>query len=166
MSSPAIDRLCGDAALTGPGNVTFRFMAHSGAHAFEASHDGYAATSQLIHSRRLELSLDGTRLEGRDRLGPRQGVLRLGRDLPFAIHFHLAPRVQPAFEAIDGKPTVRLDLPRQPGWRFAAEGAEILIEASRRHDTFGPAPRSLQIVLRGSCPGEASVNWTLERLPG
>ena len=165
VASPAITRLCGDAALTGPAAVTFRFMAHNGAHAFEAMHDGYAETMLLMHSRRLELSQDGQRLEGRDRLGARQGVLRLGRDLPFAIHFHLAPRIRPQIEVSEGKSSVRLIVPGQPDWRLTTDDAEILIEASQRYDTAAPTPPSRQIVLRGSCPGEATVTWTLQRLP-
>lgn len=176
VTSPAITRLCGDAALAGPGLVTCRFMQLNGeldpeingelngAHAFEATHDGYEATNQLIHRRRLELSPDGTRLEGQDRLGPRHGVLRLGRDVPFAIHFHLAPGVTPEIEATARTNCVRLAVPGLPGWRLTATGAELVIEASPRYDTAGPS-LARQVVLRGSCAGEATVEWTLERLP-
>ena len=165
VTSRAILRLCGDAALAGPAQVSFRFMEHNGSHAFEASHDGYAQASQLIHTRHLELSLDGLKLEGQDRLGPRQGVLRLGRDLPFAIHFHLAPGIDAAIESIEGKRIVILTVPGGPDWLLLAEGADIQIEASHRYASTVPGLSSRQILLRGTCPGEATVTWTLERLP-
>ncbi len=164
IATPSVLRLCGDASLGGPLQVAFRFMEHNGALAFEASHDGYAPALQLIHRRRMELSPDGGKLECQDWLGPRQGVLRLGRDLPFAIHFHLAPVVEAEMQNVDGRRVVALALPAGGSWRFSAEGAEIQIEASTRYDTTSAA-KSRQVVLRGACSGETVVTWALERQP-
>ncbi len=165
VKTPAVLRLCGDASLAGPLQVPFRFMQHNGADAFEASHDGFAAAFQLIHRRRMELSPDGRKLECQDWLGPRHGVLRLGRDLPFAIHFHLAPSVEANIQTVDGRREVLLELPGGGAWRFSAEGADPQIEASTRYDTMLPAAKSRQIVLRGAWSGEATVTWILERQP-
>ena len=165
VNTPSVVRLCGDAGVAGPQQVALRFMEHNGAHAFEASHDGFASAFQLIHRRRMELSLDGRRLEGQDWLGPRQGVLRLGRDLPFAIHFHLAPGVEAEIRTVDGRGVVALTLPGGGGWRLSAEGADVQIESSTRYDANVPSAKSRQVVLRGACPGETTVTWTLERRP-
>ena len=163
VTSRSIQRLCGDAVLAGPAQVSFRFMEHNGSHAFEAWHDGYAQASQLVHTRRLEVSPDGSRLDGQDRLGPRRGVLRLGRDLPFAIHFHLAPGIGAAMDSLAGNRFVTLNVADGPGWRLSAAGADIEIAASHRYGTTAPGQPSLQILLRATCPGEATVIWTLER---
>lgn len=165
VDTPSVVRLCGDAALSGPLQAPFRFMQHNGADAFEASHDGFAAAFQLIHRRRIELSPDGLKLECQDWLGPRHGVLRLGRDLPFAIHFHLAPGVGAIRQELDGRTIVDLTLPRGGVWRFSADGAGIQIEASTRYDTTVSAPTCRQIVLRGACSGETAVTWALARQP-
>ncbi len=164
IASPAIVRLSGDAALGGPPNVILRLMQVQGECAIEASHDGYLQNLQMIHSRRLELSLDGHRLEGRDRLGPRHGVLRLGRDLPFAIHFHLARGV--AAEIEPGRVSVLMRLPTGKAWRLGADGAVPHIEVSPRYDRPGADTSARQIVLRGSCSGEIAVAWVLERISG
>ncbi len=162
ISSPAITRICGDAALGGPPNVTLRFMQVQGECAVEASHDGYLQSHQMIHSRRLELSSDGQKLEGRDRLGPRHGVLRLGRDLPFAIHFHLARGVAADIES--GRTSVALRLATGQAWRLVVDGAIPHIEMSQRFDRAQSDTTARQIVLRGDCSGETVVQWTLERV--
>ena len=164
IASPAITRLCGDAALGGPPNVTPRLMRVEGVCAVEASHDGYLLSHQVIHSRRLELSPDGHRLEGRDRLGPRAGVLRLGRDLPFAIHFHLARGVAAEIEA--GRTTVALRLPAGQVWRLEIDGAIPHLEMSPRFDRAASDTTARQIALRGNCAGEIVVQWVLERVGG
>ena len=123
----------------------------------EASHDGYLRRFGLIHSRRLFLSSDGQRLEGRDRLdGPRQKV-RLRADLPFSIHFHLHPDVSCQLEAERNE--AELKLADGQRWHFTADGAPLAIEES----TFfanSTGPRSaLQIVLRAATFGESEVSW-------
>ena len=87
-----------------------------------AGHDGYLAETGLIHTRTLTLSADGRRLDGRDRLEPPHGVLRLKRDEPFAVHFHLSP---------------------QAGCRRVGRGGPVLIELNtyryRGHSMSDPA---------------------------
>ena len=60
----------------------------------DASHDGYLARFNLMHTRLLHLDASGARLDGVDTLSPAKGVLRLAWDLPFAIHFHLHPEAE------------------------------------------------------------------------
>ena len=82
---------------------------------------------------------------------------------PFAIHFHLAPGIGAAMDSLAGNRFVTLNVADGPGWRLSAAGADIEIAASHRYGTTAPGQPSLQILLRATCPGEATVIWTLER---
>ena len=122
----------------------------------QASHDGYLKRFGLVHSRRLQLSREGNRLEGADRLAPPRGKLRLKQDLPYAIHFHLHPDCR-CVE--DGPRTCRITLPDGQIWIFTAENTALSIEESLFFvDSAGPRP-GLQIVLRGTTFGETEVRW-------
>lgn len=128
----------------------------------EASHDGYYRRHELIHSRTLRLSSDGSRLEGRDRLDGLGGKVRLRADLPYAIHFHLAPAAQCG---LGGHNEAIITLPSGERWRFTTEDAMLSVEDSAYFaGSAGPSP-ALQIVLRGVTYGETEVNWAAERLP-
>lgn len=129
----------------------------------EASHDGYYRRHELVHSRRLRLSADGLRLEGRDRLDGMGGsTVRLRADVPFAIHFHLPPAAQCG---LGGHDEAIITLPGGERWRFSADGATLSVEESAYFaESAGPRPAA-QIVLRGVTFGETEVNWVAERAP-
>lgn len=158
-----IEALTGVPPIRYPERVEWQLERGEGDFVLEASHDGYYRRHELIHSRRLLLSADGVRLQGRDRLDGLNGKIRLRVDLPFAIHFHLAPSARcgrgDAFdEAI-------ITLPSGQRWRFSVQGAALSIEESAYFaENAGPRPRQ-QIVLRGVTYGETEVNWVAERLP-
>lgn len=128
-----------------------------------ASHDGYYRRHEQVHSRRLELSADGHTLKGTDRLDGMGGKVRLRADLPFAIHFHLAPGARCGRG--DEYNTALITLSGGGRWRFSVEGAVLSIEESAYFaENAGPQPRA-QIVLRGVTFGETEVTWVAERLP-
>ena len=115
------------------------------------------SASDLMHFRRIALSLNGDSVEGVDRLEPPQGNLRLKADLPYAIHFHLHPDCRCERLADRGQCRIRV----QDGqvWTFTADGADLTIEDGLYFvDSAGPRP-SLQIVLRGATYGETEVRW-------
>jgi uncharacterized heparinase superfamily protein len=129
--------------------------------ALEGRHDGYARKFRLIHRRRLVLDASGRRLSGSDVLGPEKGHLRLAQDVPFAIHFHLHPDVSCSLDSRTGEAVIVLS--GRERWVLSAEGAMLTIEDSVHcADLSGPR-RALQVVLRGACYGESTVNWTLDR---
>lgn len=130
--------------------------------ALEASHDGYHRRHELIHSRRLQLSADGQRLEGRDRLDGLNGKVRLRADLPFAIHFHLSPAAQCG---LGDQNAAVITLPGGERWRFTTDGAALTIEDGAYFAESAGPRRAQQIVLRGITYGETEVNWVAERLP-
>ena len=158
---PRLERLIGGVPIRLPARVTSSLGRGEEGDLLDATHDGYLAEFGLVHRRRLALAADGTRLVGRDSLGPPRGELRLQRDVPFAIHFHLHPRV-----ACSGgtDSIVELGLRNGQKWRFSARGAQLSLEPSVHYaDIAGPA-RSQQIVLRGATFGDTEVEWRLEQV--
>jgi uncharacterized heparinase superfamily protein len=130
----------------------------------ETSHDGYLRRFELIHTRQLYLSSDGSRLAGYDRLDGQRHTVRLRIDLPFAIRFHLHPDVACWLEAEPNR--VALKLPDGERWRFVAEGAAVSIEESTYFANSSGPRSAMQIVLRGATFGESEVNWVIKRVVG
>ena len=91
--------------------------------------------------------------------GPGRPV-RLTKDVPFAIHFHMPPGTDCQRGDGTGKATIRSRDGKR--WTFSAEGAAMSIEeSSYLADTSGLKHR-LQIVLRGATFGDSEINWLLE----
>lgn len=127
-----------------------------------ATHDGYIKDFGPRHTRRISLSADGQRIEGEDRLGAPSGTLRLNRDLPFAIHFHLHPDTLCRLGQTAG--TALIETLDGGHWRFSAEGAALVLEQSFDYAHYSGPRLSQQIVLRGATPGETTVRWQLARV--
>lgn len=132
-----------------------------GAVALVASHDGYASRFGLVHARSIKLSHDGNCVEGCDKLEGAKTELRLAWDVPFAVHFHLHPRVG---ARLAGDGSIELLLPGGARWQFRAAGAAVSIEESTHYADLRGALHAQQVVLRGLCYGAAEVRWTLERV--
>lgn len=145
-----------------PANVTVNASQQQhGAFKIVASHDGYLSRYGIIHTRTLILDALGERLQGLDRLASPHSVLRFKRDYPFTIHFHLHPDID---VRIVGDNAADIIASEEEHWRLRFEGASLAIEESIfLADESGPR-NSMQIVLRGVCPGFSEVGWTLERL--
>jgi uncharacterized heparinase superfamily protein len=151
-------RIAGGEPLVLNGTVSARQSRDGEDEVLEASHTAYVAEHGLLYSRTLRLAGDGMRIEGVERLaGPRR-TLRLKRDVPYAVRFHLAPQVgcEPAGEA-----AVSLRLRDGTLWRFEAAGADLSIEPSTHYASLSGMVASRQIVLRGSCFGETELSWSL-----
>jgi uncharacterized heparinase superfamily protein len=118
-------------------------------------HDGYQATFDLIHRRRLFLSAGGDDLRGEDRLVGR-GQRR------FAIRFHLHPDASASL-AQNGR-TVLLRLGSGAGWRLRATGATVSLGDSVYLGRRGEVRRTQQIVVAGDKrEEEAVVKWAIAR---
>ncbi|MEO0729794.1 MAG: heparinase II/III family protein [Pseudomonadota bacterium] len=151
-----------DGALSGPSNAKDAVAETPEAVTVSLSHDGYAADFGLRHERSLTVDRTGNRMAGVDRLTSAGALIRLKRDQPFAIHFHLADdvsvRLAPAANC------VLLDTKSGGKWQFAVTGAQLYVENSPR---FGrraiPGASPKQLVLRAATAGETQVDWTLTR---
>ncbi|MEZ5855347.1 MAG: heparinase II/III family protein [Hyphomicrobiaceae bacterium] len=158
VRSRALEAQFGSPPISGPDTVTARIEQAGPDVALIASHDGYLKRLGLIHERHLTLTADGRRLTGRDLLrGPREGM-RLARDIPFAIRFHIAVGVT----VMGDHNGVVITTADGENWRFSAEGAHFGVETAVDYAmVLGPTP-ARQIVLRGTCAGESEITWRLE----
>jgi uncharacterized heparinase superfamily protein len=145
--------------LAGCNDVSSKRAEDGEAIVLEASHNGYESRFALLHSRTIRLRGDGNGVEGYDRLDGARSELRLAWDVPFAIHFHLHPRVG-ARQTADGR--LELLLPGGDRWQFQAAGAAVSIEESTHYADLRGALQAQQVVLRGLCYGAAEVHWTVE----
>lgn len=157
-----LEALMGAPPIRYPERVEWRVEEADGALVLDANHDGYIRRFELIHSRLLQLSADGARLDGRDRLDGLNSKVRLRTDLPFAIHFHLLPRVSCGQGAAPTEAVITLADGQR--WRFSAQGAALAIEESAYFAESAGPRRALQIVLRGVTFGETEVSWVAERM--
>jgi uncharacterized heparinase superfamily protein len=159
------EKWAGAAPIRQQGDVRFAITTADEGSTLQSRHDGYVKRYGLRHSRQLKLSVDGGLLEGEDRLAPPSGTLRLERDLPFAIHFHIHPDT--VCRRGDSADEAFLETAEGEIWRFSvASRITLAIEQSYDYAHYsGPRP-SQQIVLRGSTAGETTVPWRLERLHG
>jgi uncharacterized heparinase superfamily protein len=164
-SSSRLVPLDGAQSLLGlqlPNEVESSLAEHGRSIVLDAWHDGYLDQFGLLHARRLVLSEDGERLDGIDRLEPPTGVLRMRQDLPFSIHFHLPS------EAIcrlgEAPETAEIQVEPNSYWRLTAVGARLSVEASTDLVHLSGPRRAMQVVLRGACPGETTVTWSLEHI--
>lgn len=158
---PFLEELAGAPPIRYPEDVRYTVSDIKGLDAkIEASHDGYARRFGLLHHRELTLSADGRCLTGVDRITGAGKVIRLKRDLPFSIHFHLHPEI--VMLGLGNEPnTVAIELPDRSVWRFSAEGGEVSIEESIHFaDSAGPTS-TLQIVVRGATNGATEVRWRI-----
>ena len=154
----------GSGLMAGPQHVESEITTDAHATVIAASHDGYLRRHGLVHRRTLRLDSGGCRLEGRDTLGPEHGTLRLARDVPFAVHFHLHPSCAAGISD-DGR-AVDIFLPAGQIWRFSADGAALSLEDSLFLATpAGPRPCH-QITLRGACFGESELQWSFAQTTG
>ena len=154
----------GTGVMAGPSRVLCETASDASASIVAASHDGYLRRFGLLHRRTLRLDAAGTRLEGRDTLGPEHGTLRLAHDVPFAVHFHLYPDCAPTPSA-DGI-GIDIELPNGARWCFTAEGGVLSIEESVFLATETGPRASRQIVIRGACFGESELQWSLAAVAG
>lgn len=156
-----LERATGGVPISGPARVIHEIGDVDGGVVINASHDGYVADFGLLHRRRMTIDAAGTRLEGVDRLEAPSGHLRLTRDLPFSIHFHLPGAIE--IERITAGSSLILALPDGERWSFAVDGAVLSIEQSAMLAELGGPVASLQIVLRGATFGETEVRWQMSR---
>jgi uncharacterized heparinase superfamily protein len=135
-------------------DVTCERAEDKGSQWIEASHDGYKASFDLIHTRQLFLAAEGDDLRGEDRLTGPPGQ-------NFCVRFHLHPGVQVSL--IQDGAAALLRLPSGIGWRLRAQGAVISI-ADSIYLGGEPLRKSRQLVLDGHVgSGGAVVKWALRR---
>lgn len=155
-----LDRLIGGDPIIGPAAARFEVRERSGGMEFSGQHDGYVDRFGLVHRRMILLNASGDQLNGVDKIGGPNGAVRLAKDVPFAIHFHLLPGTD-----CKRDPSTRvMDIRTRDGkrWNFAVQGATPSVEESMFFADAAGSKYRLQIVLRGSTFGDNDVRWSLE----
>ena len=163
VRNAGLRRRLGAAPIRHPDRVTCAVEEREdGAVVLRAAHDGYAGRFGLVHARTLILGADGACLDGEDTLDGAKGEVRLARDIPVAVHFHLPPQAGARYGTVQGT----ADLISRNGacWRLSAAGAALTIEPGTHFaEVLGPV-QAQQVVLRTACYGAARVRWRLERV--
>ena len=139
-----------------PHQVTARSYELDGVYTIEATHDGYRDSCGLVHERKLSLAADGAWLAGRD-------LLRGDGMFPFALRFHLHPKVQCG--VVKGGQAVLLRTPSGQGWQLQAEGHVVALEPSMYCGDGAPR-RTQQIAIHGRSGDDGGVSWKLVRVTG
>ena len=150
-----------------------RGVGSEGSH-IHLSHEGWAASHGLTHSRTLMLAADGRRLAGEDALIAQDAAAQARFEamltrtalngVHFAIRFHLHPDVDAALD-LGGK-AVSMALKSSEIWVFRYDGpADLTLEASVYLQKGRLKPRGAsQIVLSGRMVShQTRIGWTLAK---
>ena len=128
----------------------------------EASHDGYAHRFGLLHRRILILPDDGSELRGEDLLVPSGRKGKRGK-VPYAIRFHLGPRV--SLKLADSGKGASLSLPDGSYWQFHTSADMIETEESLWVDGEGRPHPVEQLVIQGLVSrGGGNFGWLLKKI--
>lgn len=136
----------------------------------ESYHEGYMGDYGLSHRRRLFMPREGHDIRGEDSLFSPMGSVPIRRDqVPFAIRFHMHPKVQASLS--QDKSSALLVVDGKAGWRFRTDGGEVALEDSV-YLGIGSAPiKTQQLVIYGAAfcdsDGESRSNrvrWSFRKL--
>lgn len=136
----------------------------------ESHHEGYLGDYGLSHRRRLFMPRDGHDVRGEDGLFAPVGSVPIRRDqVPFAIRFHLHPKVRVSLSQDQSSALLVVD--GKAGWRFRTDGGQVKIEDSVYLATGASPIKTQQIVVFGDafCDGDGEsrsnrVRWSFRRL--
>ena len=145
--------------VIGPSPIKVRRLDDEEACSVEATHDGYASPFGFLHTRRVLVYSEGSRVEGMDTLSP--SGRRRRADVDYSIRFHLHPGVRAG--RIENGLGVLLVTPGDEQWTFHAGGAPIDIEESAFFAVPDRARTTHQLVIRGSALSQPEITWVFMR---
>ena len=157
----ALTRLMPSPLLRGPRNVTCERRHVDDVSEINASHDGYVEQFSLVHRRILQLSDDGTTLNGADRFEPVGKSQQVGDGEPVTVRFHLPPDIT-ASHLANGH-SILLAAPNREAWTFTCIDAPISIEESMRFTGPDHPRKSTQIVVSGMSARHQEIRWVMVR---
>ncbi len=156
--------LGGTPIVAGPHIVQVSRVDTADGPAVRASHDGYATTFGVIHTRAIRISADGCTVDGEDSFAP-----AVGQDYPahaadeFAIRFHLHPAIKES-RLSDGRGVILL-LPDREVWAFTTTAEAVQLEESVYLAGPDGPRRAVQIVIYGHARKDARLRWSFGRTP-
>ncbi len=165
LESGPFRRLFGSPIVAGPTSVVItREQKDDGTLVLRAAHDGYAARFGIVHHRVLQISEDGSRIDGEDLFMPPSDALMPNNALDeFAVRFHLHPGVK-ATRMTDGH-GVTLTLPNKDVWNFNTHEDKVDIEESVYLGGLDGPRRTVQMVISGQARRVGRVHWTFSHAP-
>ena len=125
-----------------------------------ASHDGYFSRFGVTHRRALNVSDDGSRLDGEDMISAAPGSRIKGHDTDYALRFHLHPAVKANRLSNGG---VMLVLPNREVWTFEAPDDTVSLEESVFLASNEGPRRTNQIVIRHQARQVSNIRWGFTR---
>ena len=155
--------LFGIPIVAGPRHIDVERGHDTDALSLRATHDGYARSFGVLHSRAIRLSPDGRSLEGEDSFAPAKGPTLPADAEEFAIRFHLHPAIK-ANRLADGHGVILL-LPDRELWSFSTYGETVQIEESVYLAGPDGPRRTVQIVIYGRARQEPTVRWIFRHTP-
>ncbi len=156
-----LSKCLGGRVIAGVRRTTMERSDGATGHVVAASHDGYVARFGLVHERTLQLSGDGGRLAGWDRLiasgKPPKGVA----SPDFTLRFHLHPAI--IARKSEDSLSVSLQTPDGAAWFFHAGGYPLELEPGIYFAVPDGARRASQIVINANAGHTPGVDWVFER---
>lgn len=127
------------------------------------SHDGYVKDFNVIHQRRITLSIDGREIQGVDAFFSHEKRANENAK-SFTAHFHLHPDVKAAMSKDGTK--ILMQLSNRETWEFTQNGAKFSLEDSVYLDQRNLKPRATkQIVASGAKVEYAGqITWMFKRV--
>jgi uncharacterized heparinase superfamily protein len=165
LESGSVRRLlAGVPIIAGPRDVRSARDEQDGVVVMRASHDGYAAEYDLVHTRAIRLSADGRALDGEDSFTAAAGG-EPGGSAPddYAVRFHLHPSIK-ASRLSDGRGVILL-LPDKEVWTFATMAEAVHLEESVYLSASEGPRRTVQIAVYGNARTAPSVRWSFRHTP-
>jgi uncharacterized heparinase superfamily protein len=149
--------LLGPRLVDGPRTVECKRRESEDGVFLEMAHDGYVASFQLRHERRLYVSHDGTDIRGEERVVPAGAQQPAARECAVRFHLHPSVRVMKA-----GRGVV-LTLPGGATWRFSSD-ADLSVTESVYLGHANQIRKTQQVVVSMLAGPEAGcVKWALKR---
>ncbi|MBX3598896.1 MAG: heparinase II/III family protein [Rhizobiaceae bacterium] len=157
----SVQNIVGAPLTNGPTKVDCKRIDQDGMQGFIASHDAYEKRFGIRHEREMQLSQNGTLLDGIERFFGRNGMAILpGAKDNAAIRFHLHPGVRPEM-GTNGE----IYLLGQSGecWVFLSPDISARLEESVFFASTGGARRTFQIVLPVLVSMTPAIRWRFVR---
>jgi len=147
------------ALIQAPAKVWSRRSAEGDFDILEAFHNGYANEFNIHHRRILQLSSDGSVLNGADHFEPANKKAQISGSTEACLRFHLPPQINASL--LSNGYSILLAAPDRQAWIFSCIDANIALEESISFsDTSGPR-KTEQIVVRSKIEAATEIRWSL-----
>ena len=161
ISESAFQSFLPSSLISSPENIEIKRTQQDGMEIFSASHDGYAARFGLIHHRELQLSRNGTVLNGIDRFTKSSPASHSSAPVPVSVRFHIPAGSRTNLLASGN--SVLITGNKQETWTFTCIDSPLILEESIQFFSPGIPRKTSQIVLNTDSRSVSEIRWVLEK---